>query len=65
MTQVHVRHIRAANLCTRGTRAWFKKNGLDYNRFIAEGLPEESFIETGDPLAMRPVEVARKEAERG
>ena len=62
--QVFVRHIRAANLCTRGTRAWFKQNGLDYNRFLAEGLPEEDFINTGDDLAMRPVEKARSEAAR-
>lgn len=62
---VHPRHVRAAALCTRGARAWFKDNGMDWSRFVSEGLPAETLEATGDPLAARAVAKARQEAENG
>lgn len=59
------RHMTQANLCTRGARAWFARRGWPWGEFVAEGRPAQDFIETGDPLAMRPVEAARKESEGG
>lgn len=56
---VTMKDIRAANMCGRGTRNFFKRHGMDWQRFAKEGLPEEDFIATGDAMAMQVVEVAR------
>jgi hypothetical protein len=62
---IHVRHIRQAGICMNGARAWFKARGWSWAEFINEGRPACDFIATGDPLAMRPVEAARKEMNNG
>lgn len=61
---VHVRHMRQSNLCMKGTREWFAARDWSWSDFITNGRPAQDFIETGDPLAMKPVEAARREAEK-
>lgn len=63
---VHVRHMRQSNLCMKGTREWFAAPGREWSwsDFITNGRPAQDFIDTGDPLAMKPVEAARREAEK-
>lgn len=58
---VTMRHVRAAKLCARGTRAWFKRYDLDHNDFLANGIPAEKLIALGDPLGLRAVEEAMKD----
>lgn len=62
---VQFRHVRAANLCARGTRAWFIQHGLSWSEFLATGIPASVFEATGDPLALRAVAAAREEAGHG
>lgn len=62
---VTMRHVRSARLCSRGTRAWFEKHGLDFNVFLTTGYPAETIEGTGDSLGMRVAEEARKEAANG
>lgn len=59
MTTVTMKHIRKAKMCSGGTRDFFKRHGMDWNKFLSEGLPEEDFIATGDAMAMEVVKVAR------
>lgn len=56
---VTMRDIRAARMCSSGTRAFFDRHGMDWNKFLSEGLPESEFLRTGDAMAERVVEVAR------
>lgn len=56
---ITMRDIRAAKMCSRGTRDFFKKHGMDWDEFLKEGLPEEDFINTNDAMALQVVEVAR------
>ena len=63
--QCHVRHIRAAGMCMSGAREWFKRHDMSWSEFLAEGRPSGDFVETGDPLALRMVEAAVKEADNG
>jgi len=56
---IYMSDIRAARMCSRGTRDFFKRHGMDWNKFLKEGLPVEQVINTGDPMAMQVVEVAR------
>ncbi|MCH7379316.1 MULTISPECIES: hypothetical protein [Acinetobacter] len=51
--------IRKANMCSRGTRAFFLARGWDFQDFLVNGLDEELFINTGDAMALQVVEVAR------
>lgn len=57
-----VQHIRAANLCTRGARVWFRNRGWSWTDFLRDGLPVERLRETGDALAMRVADAAEKDA---
>lgn len=60
-----MRHVRAARLCAGGARAFFQRYGLDWGRFLREGIPAEQLEATGDALAARVVAMAREEAGRG
>ncbi|HEN8225525.1 TPA: hypothetical protein ACPH2S_000051 [Pseudomonas aeruginosa] len=45
--------------CVSGARAWFQAQGLDWRRFISEGLPASVLEATDDELALRLVAHAR------
>lgn len=59
---VRMEHIRAARMCAKGTRQFFRKHDMDWSLFLQEGLPEEDFLRTGDAMARRVVEIARGQA---
>lgn len=56
---VKMEHVRAARMCSRGARAFFVRHGLDWERFLREGLPAEQIEATGDAMAIKVAEVAR------
>ena len=56
---VKMEHVRAAKMCSRGARTFFKRHNLDWNTFIREGLPVEQIEATGDAMALQVAEVAR------
>lgn len=55
---VTVEDIRACNYCTKGTRAWFKIYGLDWSKFVFEGLPIEAFEGIEDAQLQKAIEAA-------
>lgn len=63
MVMVRHHHMKAAgiNFCNKGARAFFDRHGLDWNEFMARGIPEEKLVAIGDAMAMRVVEQARAE----
>lgn len=56
---VTMRDVRAAQQCSRGARAFFKRHDLDWQRFLDEGLPIEDIEATGDAMALKVAEIAR------
>ncbi len=48
--------------CAQGMRAFAARHGLDWGRFLREGLPEEDFLATHDAMALRLVVFARETA---
>lgn len=60
---VRMRHVRSADLCSRGTRSWFSRHNLDFNVFLNQGYPVETIEATNDELGLRVAAIARKEAE--
>lgn len=61
---VRAEDIRAARLCFQGARPWFRRHGLDWQAFLAEGLPAEVLAATGDALALRVIAEAEKRVAR-
>lgn len=59
MTTVRMEHVRKARMCSRGARAFFKRHGLDWHKFLRDGLPAETIEATRDAMALKVVEVAR------
>lgn len=56
-----MRHARALGYCARGVRAWCARHGIDYQRLLADGVPVDELIATGDELGRRVAEEAMKE----
>ena len=61
---VTMKHIRQCRMCSRGTRAFFAKHGLDWSEFLRAGLPVEALEQTGDAMALQVAATARAEQER-
>ena len=62
--RVHVRHLKEVRFCNNGARVWFKRYGLDFNKFVFEGLPVSEVEKIGDPLSKQVVQIALDEADR-
>lgn len=58
----YIRHVRAANLCGKGSREWCAHNGIDWNEFLTVGIPASVLRDTGDPIVARVVAAAEAEA---
>ena len=56
---VRMKHIRECKICSDGARGFFARHGMDWNKFLSEGLPEDQFLATRDAWALKVVEAAR------
>ena len=56
---ITMRDMRAAKMCSRGVRQFFKRHGFDWSDFLKNGIEAEKLLATGDAQAARVVEVAR------
>ena len=59
---IRVGDIRASGICLQGARGWFRRQGLDWQMFLAQGLAAEVLAATGDALALRVIATARARA---
>lgn len=55
--------LRAAGLCVRGAKQWFRLNGLDFNDFLRAGMPIEQAEAIDDALARKVVTATRERIE--
>lgn len=58
--RIYISDIRAAGHCVKGIKSWFDAHDLDFRRFLQEGIEETTFIESGDALAVRVVELKKR-----
>jgi len=66
VTRVLPCDLRAAKICFGGARPWFRRHGLDWQAFVAEGIEAARLEATGDALAFRVTAEARaREAKTG
>lgn len=59
--RVWPKHIRMAKICMGGSRDFFAKHDLDWNDFLANGIPVAVLDDIGDPIALRAATEAREE----
>ncbi len=57
--RVYMKDVRAATMCSRGGRAWFKKHNLDWMDFLKNGIEISRLEKIDDAMCARVVEVAR------
>lgn len=57
---IRMRDVRAAKMCSGGSRMFFEKHSLDWNAFLKEGILASKLIETNDVLALKIVEITKK-----
>lgn len=57
--KIYMCHVREAKMCAKGTRAFFERQGWDFQEFLKNGLDAELFLKTGDAMALQVVEVAK------
>jgi len=51
---------RNAGHCVRGIKKWFETYGLDFKKFLKEGIDEETFLATGDAYAIEIVRLKKE-----
>lgn len=58
----HIRAVKGFGVrpgyCSRGVRVWMERQGIDYSRFLREGIDESVLLASGDPLAIAVVRQA-------
>lgn len=52
MTTVRMEHCRQLQYCSHGVRAFFRKYGLDYGKFLREGMDADEFLRRTDNNAL-------------
>lgn len=57
--KVTMLHVREARMCSKGARSFFARHGLDWQKFLAEGIDAKLLEETGDAMALEVVKVAK------
>ena len=55
---VCMRDIRAAKMCSKGTRQFFRDHKLDWQAFLKNGIKAGELIDTKDEMAMQVVRCA-------
>jgi hypothetical protein len=50
-------------MCSRGARHFFERHGLDWPKFLREGIDADELAATGDAMAIRVAEIAEQEAD--
>lgn len=56
--RAYMQDVRGAKMCSRGTRDWFVRHGLDWDDFLKNGIPVSKLYEIGDPMGIAVAEVA-------
>lgn len=57
--KIYMSDIRKAKMCSGGTRAFFLRQGWDWQDFLKNGRDAQDFVDTKDAMALQVVEVAR------
>ena len=62
---VTIADIRAAGHCVAGAKKWFAANKIPFKAGLKDGWDEETLLASGDALAVKVVEVAKRRLSDG
>lgn len=66
MTTVRVQDCQELGYCMKSVRPWFARHGIDFQKFVRDGVSASVLLATDDEFARKAVERAEKrEAENG
>lgn len=57
---LRMRDVRAAGMCSRGVRLWFKRYNLSWEDFLKNGIESEKVSATGCAMGQKVVDVAEQ-----
>lgn len=57
--RIYMSDIRKAKMCSSGARAFFLRQGWDWQDFLKNGRDAQDFINTKDAMALQVVELVR------
>jgi hypothetical protein len=58
--RITVSDMRALQYCAHGSRLFARRHGLDWSRFVRDGIPVEEVERIDDAMMRRVIEVARQ-----
>lgn len=58
-------HVRRAGFCVAGVRRWARRHGVDWRKFLREGIPAGDLAHIEDPVVSHVVKIAEEDAENG
>ena len=61
MIKVQISHLRNLGYCVKGIKKFYAKHGLDFKGLLQEGTDSTLLENTGDGMALKGVEEAKKE----
>lgn len=59
--RITVNDMGSLGYCVRGSRAFAERHGLDFRKFIRDGIDAEELLDTGDGMAIALVERVKKQ----
>lgn len=63
--RVYIRHTRAVDMCSPGSRRFFANHGFSWSDFLDNGISVADLRATGDPLAEPAIKAAIAEENNG
>lgn len=60
MTRITLQDMRSLKYCARGSREFAKRHGLDWSRFVHEGVPVDELAHINDGMLNRVIERAKQ-----
>lgn len=62
--RVTIRDVRML-YCVRGAKQWAESNGIDFRKFLEEGIELEEIEKVGDPFSRRFVKLVQERENHG
>ena len=56
-----LRNHKGGGYCIRGAKVWCARHGIDFAKFVREGIEADRLLATGDQLAIDLVSFSRQE----
>lgn len=57
---VKMHHAKSLNYCSKGVKHWCVQHGINYIKFIKEGIDEDIILAIDDSMSKKVVERARE-----